>query len=866
MVCVVVLGLDTLRSWNERNAMLAAGRAGSQNLARSVAQQADDTLRSADITILGLMERIDHDGTAPEQLNRLRAVMVARMAQFPVLVNFAVLDEHGRELVAAVPGEVSDTADQEYFRYHRDHDDRVGHIGAPIAGRPDGHWTIPLSRRFNHPDGSLAGVVMAALDMDYFLKFYDRFEMGPNGAIVLLRDDGILLVRRPFVASSIGSNLAATQLFLEYLPRAPTGDLETESTIDGITRLASYRRLDNFPLVATAALAKDEVLSPWRRRIRNHAVILGSMVFAIALFGAWLVRQIGRRERTERAMAALAEDYRLLAENSPNMVVRQGADGVRHYVNEELEARVSARTVELSELNHRLIEREAALRESAALLQATFDAAPFAIAVVALDFTLLNWNRAAEDMLGYSSDEMLGLSVLEFTPPEARGELRDVIARVSAGERLTGIERRRPNRHGQLVDVSVAAAPVFDAEQRVRAVIYTIEDITQKKIVEAQLRQAQKMEAIGNLTGGMAHDFNNLLGIVIGNLDILVAQRPDDADIKLMAGEALQAGLRGGDLTRRLLAFARRQPLQPQRVDINQLVGDIVTLLSRVLGADIEISLDLGQELCPVKVDPALLESALTNLANNARDAMPGGGRLMISTALRHLDADYIAQHPELEPGDYAMIEVSDTGTGMPASIMAQIFEPFFTTKDRDRGSGLGLSMVFGFMKQSGGHINVYSEEGSGTTFRLYLPCTMEAVDVGEHIGRIAPVVQGENETVLVVEDNLPLRRIVVRQLISLGYRAVVAGTAGEALAILEAEPIDLMFTDVILPGGMDGFELARLVGERFPTVKTVLTSGFPEARLESTLALANLRLLSKPYRKEDLASALRDALTASGL
>ncbi len=863
LACAAVLGIDTLRSLDERAGALNEGRAQAENLARSVAQQADDSLRAIDLVVLGLIERIGHDGVMAD---RLRGVMASRIAQFGAIADFAVLDERGAILVQASSGPAGDAAIDDLVRQSRDDAAQavaggMAHIGRPILLGPAHRWIVPLSRRFTHPDGSPGGTVIAAVDLDYFLKFHGTFDVGPNGAIALLRDDGILLTRRPFVEHSIGTDVSSSPLFTDYLPSAPSGRFESTSSIDGITRVVSYRHLAGFPLVAGAALSREDLLASWREDTWHHALIDGLLALALLLFGARLVQQIGHRERAEQAAAALAEDYRLLALNSPNMVVRVGSDGIRRYVNEELEARVAARTAELQELNQQLIERDAALRESTALIQATFDAAPFSIAVVALDFTVLSVNRTAETMMGYPAAEIIGQSILFMTPPDEREDAQESMRRVAAGEKLPGVERRRLRRDGTQVDIILSLAPVFDGDGKVRAVVVTAEDISHRKTVEAQLRQAQKMEAIGNLTGGMAHDFNNLLGIVIGNLDLLKSLRPDDADIGTLGGEALDAAIRGADLTRRLLAFARRQPLQPQHIDINALIRSVLALLSRILDANIEISLALGDELCAVTVDPAQLEASFVNLATNARDAMPKGGRLMISTAMRHLDADYAAEHAELAAGDYVMIEVSDTGTGMPASITSHIFEPFFTTKDRDRGSGLGLSMVFGFMKQSNGHINVYSEEGVGTTFRLYLPCAVAAAEAEEPAARRLPAKIGAEELVLVVEDNLALRRVAIRQLTGLGYRVLEAGTGAEAVALLETTPVDLVFTDVVLPGGMDGFALAHLVAGRFPGVKIVLTSGFPEAKLEQHLELANLRLLSKPYRKEDLARLLREAL-----
>jgi PAS domain S-box-containing protein len=390
-------------------------------------------------------------------------------------------------------------------------------------------------------------------------------------------------------------------------------------------------------------------------------------------------------------------------------------------------------------------------------------------------------------------------------------------------------------------------------------VLALCKDVTAEREQAAQLRQSQKMEALGNLTGGMAHDFNNLLGVVIGNLDLL---REGRADSDMLIEESLGAALRGADLTRRLLAFARRQPLAPQRLDLNELIGGMTKLLSRVLGEDITISLELAPEVWPVVADPAQLESAFVNLAANARDAMPRGGRLLIATGNRPLDADYAARHAEVVPGDYAMIEVSDGGSGMSPEVVSRIFEPFFTTKEQGKGTGLGLAMVFGFIKQSGGHINVYSEPGVGTTFRLYLPRSGEASSTVQQAAFESA--EGGSETLLVVEDNAAMRRVLVRQLAGLGYKVLQVENAAAALELLAQEPVDLLLTDVVMAGGMDGLELARYVRERWPGLKIILSSGFPNGKLEGERALPeDVKLLSKPYRKEELARLLRTVLGA---
>jgi PAS domain S-box-containing protein len=440
--------------------------------------------------------------------------------------------------------------------------------------------------------------------------------------------------------------------------------------------------------------------------------------------------------------------------------------------------------------------------------------------------------------------------------------LGDWLTQLRNGRDGGPIEFRVRRSDGEVRVANAEAQPVTDAAGKVVGIAGTLRDVTERRLIDQQLAQAQKMEAIGNLTGGMAHDFNNLLGVVIGNLDLLRERHGSDPALDELAREALDAATRGADLTRGLLAFARRQPLQPRRIDVNEVVSGITKLLRRTLGERVEVILALGPGIWPVMVDSAQLEATLANLATNARDAMPKGGRLTIATKNQQLDADYAALHPDVAPGDYAAVEVSDTGTGIAPDILGRVFEPFFTTKDRGQGSGLGLAMVFGYVKQSGGHINVYSEVGVGTTFRLYLPRARGAAEQRAAAPAERPR-PGRGETVLVVEDNAALRRIAARQLIQLGYIVVEAENARAAVALLETTPrIHVLFTDVVMPGEMDGIELARLALSRWPALRIILTSGFPGTSLNGDSDVArNSRLLSKPYRKEELARVLRDVI-----
>jgi two-component system CheB/CheR fusion protein len=507
------------------------------------------------------------------------------------------------------------------------------------------------------------------------------------------------------------------------------------------------------------------------------------------------------------------------------------------------------------------VEREPRERESR--YRAIFETAVDAIIVSDQHGIIQEFSRAAEAMTGYRAAELIGQNMRVLLPPAMRQEPERQTARYLWTVRELEVCRK----DGSVFPAHLSIAEWWAGGHRhftgiLRDLSAQHREQAERTKLEAQLHQAQKMEAIGNLTGGMAHDFNNMLGVIIGNIDLLRDLKGDDPDIDELTHEALDAAFRGADLTRRLLAFARQQPLRPQHVDVNELVCGITRLLRRTIGEDVEISLDLAAELGPVVVDPAQLEASLTNLATNARDAMADGGRLMIVTGNRVLDADYAAQHAEVVPGGYVMLEVSDTGCGMTPEVMHRIFEPFFTTKSRDKGTGLGLSMVFGFIKQSGGHIGVYSEPGIGTTFRLFLPRMAEDVPIVEESAATA-LLHGRGESVLVVEDNAALRRVVTRQLGELGYRVLAAENAAAGLELLDRQSIDLLLTDIVMPGGINGRELARRARQRWPGIKIVFTSGFSEARLNGDAGqlAACTPLLSKPYRKEDLASAAREAL-----
>jgi nitrogen-specific signal transduction histidine kinase len=404
---------------------------------------------------------------------------------------------------------------------------------------------------------------------------------------------------------------------------------------------------------------------------------------------------------------------------------------------------------------------------------------------------------------------------------------------------------------------------IRDAQGSAVRMVGAITDITEQQQLEERLRQAQRLESVGQLTGGVAHDFNNLLTVILGSADLLEEELRGEERLRPIAEMIASAAARGAQLTSRLLAFARKQALSPRPVDVNQLVASLEGLLRRTLGEHIEIRIVAARHLRPALVDPGQLESALLNLCVNSRDAMGDGGRLEIATECVAV-GEGGREVADLKPGRYVAIRVTDTGSGIAVEHLGRVFEPFFTTKPPGKGTGLGLAMVYGFAKQTGGHVEIASEAGRGTCVTLYLPCADPAMPVAEAGAAVARS-EGGTETILLVEDEPLVRKYAVQKLASLGYRVLVASHAAEALDVLGREQeVDLLFTDVVMPGGMSGRQLADEATRRRPGLKVLFTSGYTQDGIVHGGRLdEGVELLAKPYRSSELARRVRAMLDA---
>jgi PAS domain S-box-containing protein len=570
-----------------------------------------------------------------------------------------------------------------------------------------------------------------------------------------------------------------------------------------------------------------QALDSIRSHLRDHDIWKGELT---------------HHHKDGRAIYVMSRWVAALAESPDDLVI--------------VEANVDITDVKLTQAG--LIARETHLKS-------ILETLPDAMVVIDAKGSISNFSSAAEKLFGYTADEVHGKNVRMLMPSPHREAHDGYLQRyLDTGERrIIGYGRVVDGlrRDGTTFPMELAVGEAFVEGER----IFTgfIRDLTSRRRIEEELRQAQKMEAVGQLTGGVAHDFNNLLTVISGNLEMIEA-RVEDEKILALLREAQSATDDGARLTSQLLAFGRRQTLNAKLTDIGKLVADFSDLVRRTIGESITLRMIVSGAGHIALIDTSQLQNAVLNLALNARDAMPDGGQLTIEVSNAHLDADYARMYPEVRAGDFVLVSVTDTGSGMSPEVQKRAFEPFYTTKGVGHGTGLGLSMVYGFAKQSGGHVQLYSELGQGTSVRMYLPAA-RAVDMtpssDARRGGTRDLPRG-NETVLCVEDDNRVRRVAAARLEAAGYRVIEAANGPAALARLAEHPeIALLFTDVIMPGGLRGDELAQEARRLRPALKVLFTSGYAEPSIGGRELAAHGSWLQKPYTASDLATRVRQLL-----
>lgn len=515
---------------------------------------------------------------------------------------------------------------------------------------------------------------------------------------------------------------------------------------------------------------------------------------------------------------------------------------------------------ELRRANEELERRKTReLRDSQNRLSLIVDSSQDAIIGKNLDGIITQWNQGAEQMYGYTAAEIIGQNISVLCPPDRPDEIPAILEKVRRGERVGYFESVRITKDGRRLNVSVAISPIHDSDGKVVGASAIGRNITAQKKIEDQLRQSQKMEAVGRLAGGVAHDFNNLLGIVTACTELLHG-RVDNESLEYI-DNIREAAKRGASLTRQLLAFSRRQPVQTQILDLNERLKEVSKLLKPLMGDDVEIVLPVRSTAAIVEADPGQLDQIILNLAVNSRDAMPRGGKLIIETGVYDLDEAFGREHT-MTPGRYVMLAVSDNGTGMNEATRSRIFEPFFTTKESGKGSGLGLATVYGIVKQSGGHIWVYSEPSRGTTFKIYLPSAEHKLGLGseEHVETLPQ--RREGVTILLAEDDPIMRKLTGKMLQEHGYKVLEATDGVAALDVIakSTERIDLALTDVVMKG-MNGPELVLRLMDSHPEMKVVYMSGYTGELVAHQGLQSGIRLLEKPFTRAALLKIIDEAL-----
>jgi len=856
-------------------------------------------------------------------------VLDASIAGLKAVDRISVLDRDGvirHSTLLSLVGEPR--GDRTLFRALAETEDTGLIIQGPFRDPLTQNPILPFARVLTTKFGRFDGVISALFDPRLLNDFYRDIDLGDRAVISIISSNGEVLYSHGPVGdlSAVGrvvrnmrdrSDISSPSIARLRAPFEPNGE----------TYLTAARAVSNMPIAVAVSLSERAAVETLHREINRSIVVLGTVAILFIIGGALMLRELRARTAADAALKRNEARFHEIMYRAPILVSVKDTQGRVKFINKALENLfgvswkdavgkrlkdihsamtgpaeiISALDLEVAS-KKKPIQRELTYQSRNGMRTAMFVKFPLldetgevdSIASFSVDLTdqrrAATWfstimdhapamislkdigghfvfvNRAMAQSLGRKVSDFLGKKLEDvFSPQSARWHEefdRDVIAARAPVQREFVVPTPGDNRTLLFVKF-----PIFDAKGDIESIGSIATNITEQKKAEKQLAQAQRMEAVGQLTGGIAHDFNNLLTVIVGNSELLTEELSADERLQPLARLTLEAAERSAALTQRLLAFGRRQMLDPKSTDVLQLVEDMEALAKRAAGARVPMEIRCADEpLWPAMVDPAQLETAIINLIVNSRDAMPDGGRVVIDLANAEIDDSYVELNREAKPGDYVMVAVSDTGTGMPPDVVARVFEPFFTTKEAGKGTGLGLSTIYGFVKQSGGHIKIYSEVGHGTVVRLYIPRADGPSIVPEIRAVSAEGLPRGTERVLLVEDDRIVRDHTEGQLVALGYRVTTAASGEEALKLsrLTGKP-DLLITDIVLGGGMNGRQLAEKMHERWPNLRVLCVSGYTDGVLPEVIdgRADGLLFLAKPFRRRDLALGVRAAIDA---
>ncbi|SFZ81907.1 PAS domain S-box-containing protein [Devosia enhydra] len=895
------------------------------NLRGALVEHVVQTLTSIDLSLLGIAREMSASSEDIASSRLLRGGLETRRDVLSNVLAYVVADVDGK-VIASSGGDwinsLSELAPPEFWSGAAVNDHTLSAPRRDLAGPAQGRWVTSMTRAIEQDDQRV-GVVVAVISIEQLHAFQRSLVPGDRDTSGLVTAQGIALTRTPYDETVPGQDLSNGPLF-ERLRTADDGLYLAEALIDGERRISAYTRVPEFSLVAYVGLSEADRLASWTLLAIVEIILASFVLVAIGLGTIFLDRSYRAREKlaSERqsTLRALAEATAMLVASEGPATLMARLDAVLLAIVPHRRARallfsthgsettpplsggggiVSAPIVkpdgkevglieavtsgrgqedadlvwalrQLGALTGLVLERlEAAMRINEALQRAEAESeeadrargaldaiySTLTDAVVAFDsrWHIIYANPATLALTQRGADRLMGRLVWQLFPGLLGTPFEDELRRAAAArERATFEFYYAP----EALWFSVNA---FPQELGMTAML---RDVTAQKDTEAQLRQSQRMEAVGQLTGGVAHDFNNLLTVIIGNIDDLLEDRSERDPATSQLRMALKAAERAAELTQRLLAFSRKQALDPRAVDINGLLGQLEPLVQRTMGDAIDIVFILDKAIDRAMVDAGQLESALLNLAINALHAMPEGGKLTIETSMAYLDRDYAGSRLEVAEGHYICISVTDTGSGMTPDVLERVFEPFFTTKPAGLGTGLGLSMAYGFVKQSKGHISIYSEPAMGTTVRIYLPrARVEGVEARQLPEAVA--VPTGSERILVVEDEALVRHHAVNILTGLGYHVVVVEDGTGALAALDGQEVfDLLLVDVVLGGGLTGRQISEAAQALQEGIKVLFMSGYTENAIVHHGRLdQGVHLLGKPFRKADIAKKVRAVL-----